>query len=78
MDKKTSEDKYVLKNRPMMEKLNRENQVFAKSNVVGLGIIFGVFSFVMSVLFFVFSGLFWGFFFLILGVILIVSFLLAV
>lgn len=71
-----NDDKQILKNRPMMEKLNRENQVFAKSNTVGIGIILGILMVVFSVIFFVNQNLFFGFFFVGLGIILFLSFFL--
>lgn len=71
-----NDDKQILKNRPMMEKLNRENQVFAKSNTVGIGTILGILMVVFSVIFFVNQNLFFGFFFVGLGIILFLSFFL--
>ena len=71
-----NDDKQILKNRPMMEKLNRENQVFAKSNTVGIGTILGILMVVFSVIFFVNHNLFFGFFFVGLGIILFLSFFL--
>ena len=71
-----NDDKQILKNRPMTEKLNRENQVFAKSDTVGIGTILGILMVVFSVIFFVNQNLFFGFFFVGLGIILFFSFFL--
>ncbi len=61
----------------MMEKLNRANQVFAKSNASAIGIVLGTLMTVFAMLLFIANNLLFGFIFLGLGIILALSFICA-